>query len=55
MSCLPNACDFEHLCFDIEDMRKRWRSASRNSMPCNINITRMRPKLAEFKQTHPVD
>lgn len=35
--------DFEHLCFDIEDMRKRWRSASRNSMPCNINITRMRP------------
>jgi acetolactate synthase small subunit len=35
---LPSTC-----ALTLKTCAKRWRSASRNSMPCNINITRMRP------------
>jgi hypothetical protein len=40
---VPNAATSSTCALTLKTCAKRWRSASRNSMPCNINITRMRP------------
>lgn len=56
MDILPSKRrDFEHLCFDIEDMRKTWRTASKEFHALQYQYNAYAAKLADFKQSHPVD
>ena len=47
--------DFEHLCFDIEDMRKTLAQRKQEFHALQYQYNAYAAKLAEFKQTHPVD
>ncbi|WP_455564094.1 hypothetical protein [Akkermansia massiliensis] len=47
--------DFEHLCFDIEDMRKTLAQRKQEFHALQYQYNAYAAKLAEFKQSHPVD
>lgn len=47
--------DFEHLCFDIEDMRKTLAQRKQEFHALQYQYNAYAAKLAEFKQIHPVD
>lgn len=47
--------DFEHLCFDIEDMRKTLAQRKQEFHALQYQYNAYAAKLAEFKQAHPVD
>lgn len=47
--------DFEHLCFDIEDMRKTLAQRKQEFHALQYQYNAYAAKLADFKQTHPVD
>lgn len=47
--------DFEHLCFDIEDMRKTLAQRRQEFHALQYQHNAYAAKLAEFKQSHPVD
>lgn len=47
--------DFEHLCFDIEDMRKTLAQRKQEFHALQYQYNAYAAKLADFKQSHPVD
>lgn len=47
--------DFEHLCFDIEDMRKTLTQRKQEFHALQYQYNAYAAKLADFKQSHPVD
>lgn len=56
MDILPSKRrDFEHLCFDIEDMRKTLAQRKQEFHALQYQYNAYAAKLADFKQSHPVD
>lgn len=56
MDILPSKRrDFEHLCFDIEDMRKTLAQRKQEFHALQYQHNAYAAKLADFKQSHPVD
>lgn len=47
--------DFEHLCFDIEDMRNVLAQRKQELHAMQYQYEAYAAKLADFKQAHPVD
>ncbi len=47
--------DFEHLCFDIEDMRKTLAHRKQEFHALQYQYDSYAAKLEEFKKSHPID
>lgn len=47
--------DFEHLCFDLEDMRKNLAKHKQEYHALQYQYQAYATKLADFKQSHPID